>query len=170
MNIPFKTRFFLILGLQLALLLALIGSKQVTLLTGKRVLLETIPVDPRDLFRGDYVILNYTISRIDREKWRERSYQPGEQIYVTLRPRGRFWDAEQVSQTAPGDSALFLRGKVTHAAGDTLRVEYGIESYFVPEGTGHELERAAGKGLAVEAAIDRAGRAAIQRVVVEGQP
>jgi uncharacterized membrane-anchored protein len=168
MNLPFKTKFFLIVGLQLMLLVGLIGSKQVTLLTGQRVLLKTVPVDPRDLFRGDYVVLSYDISRIGREKWRDPSYQQGDTVYVTLRPEGKFWETEQVSRTAPGGKTLFVRGTVTYVADDSLRLEYGIESYFVPEGTGHELERAAGHGLAVEASVDRAGRAAIRRVAVEG--
>jgi hypothetical protein len=32
--------------------------------TGKVIHLRTAPIDPRDIFRGDYVRLNYEISRI----------------------------------------------------------------------------------------------------------
>jgi uncharacterized membrane-anchored protein len=167
MNVPFKTKFYVIVGLQVTLLLGLIAFKQFTLLTGRHVLLATVPVDPRDFFRGDYVTLRYHISQIERAKWRDSSYQQGEKVYVTLRPEGKFWEAEQVSRTAPDGGALFVRGMVSHAAGDSLRIEYGIESYFIAEGTGGELERAAGHGLTVEAAIDRAGRAAIRSVHIE---
>ena len=34
------------------------------LITGRKVLLKTIPVDPKDLLMGDYVILNYDISQV----------------------------------------------------------------------------------------------------------
>jgi uncharacterized membrane-anchored protein len=45
-----------------------------------------------------------------------------------------------------------------------MRVEYGIECYFVPEGMGLELERRAGRGLIAEIAVDRNGRAVIRSV------
>ena len=32
---------------------------------GQEVLLKSLPVDPRDLLRGEYVILNYDISTIE---------------------------------------------------------------------------------------------------------
>ena len=37
------------------------------LVLGERILLKIQPVDPRDLFRGDFVILSYDISRIPEE-------------------------------------------------------------------------------------------------------
>ena len=33
--------------------------------SGTEVILATLPVDPRSLFQGDYVVLNYSISRLD---------------------------------------------------------------------------------------------------------
>ena len=164
--IPFKTKFLLAVGLQMALLVGLMAYKGITLLTGQSVLLETIPVDPRDLFRGDYVILDYKISRPARWLWQETEYRKGETVYVTLRKNGRFWEAEAVSRARPDDGVLFVRGTVAGTDGDALRVLYGIESYFVPEGTGTELERAAGRGLVVEAAISRNGGTAIRSVRV----
>ena len=169
MNASFKGRFVLVVAWQMLLLVGLIAWKQFTLVTGQSVLLRTVPVDPRDLFRGDYVILGYEISRIPRAQWKEPAYEKGVVVYVSLRKRGRFWEAESVSRNAPAapDNAPFLRGTVTTAAPEELQVRYGIESYFVPEGTGTDLERAAGKGLVVEARVDRFGRAAIRAVRVE---
>jgi uncharacterized membrane-anchored protein len=164
MRLPFKSRFYGLVGFQLCLLLALIFYKQFTLLAGERILLETIPVDPREMFRGDYVALRYPISRLDRWLWKERSYQKGESVYVTLRRRGRFWDAAAVSKSPAGEGELFIRGRASRVTRDTMRVEYGIESYFVPEGKGLELERRAGRGLIAEIAVDRNGRAVIRSV------
>ena len=42
-----------------------IGYKEYTLSQGQKILLKTIPLDPRDLFRGDYVVLNYEISQLN---------------------------------------------------------------------------------------------------------
>ena len=47
-------KFYLIIALQIVFLLSLIGTKVFTLATGEKVLLEVVPVDPRDIFRGDY--------------------------------------------------------------------------------------------------------------------
>jgi uncharacterized membrane-anchored protein len=169
MKASFKKRFFALVALQLLLLLALIAYKQLTLVTGQRVLLKTVPVDPRDMFRGDYVILSYDISNLERWKWQESTYQRGETVFVKLARHGRFWDAVSASKSPPAPGELFLKGRARRVSNYRLTVEYGIESYFVPEGKGRELERHAGRGLVVEAKVDRHGRALIRGVHVERQ-
>ena len=52
----------LVLALQTAWILGTTFVQERVLAGGKVVLLETRPVDPRDLLRGDYVILNYRIT------------------------------------------------------------------------------------------------------------
>lgn len=42
----------------------IIAGRAAILRNGKEVLLKIEPVDPRDLLRGDYIILGYDISRI----------------------------------------------------------------------------------------------------------
>ena len=49
--------------LQLAVLGGLFVYSQYPLWVGTEVRLATVPVDPRDLFRGQYVRLNYALSR-----------------------------------------------------------------------------------------------------------
>ena len=52
-----KKNVFLYIGLfWLVLILGFVAYKEMTLQTGEEVVLKTVPVDPRDLFRGDYVI------------------------------------------------------------------------------------------------------------------
>src|SRR3954465_2772482 len=53
---------------QLVILVAMIAVRALPLLTGQTVLVRVQPVDPRDLFRGDYVILSYDFSRLPREE------------------------------------------------------------------------------------------------------
>jgi uncharacterized membrane-anchored protein len=50
--------------LQVVVLAYMAGEREHILRNGKVILLRTAPIDPRDLFRGDYVRLNYEISRI----------------------------------------------------------------------------------------------------------
>lgn len=167
MTLPFKAKFYGLVGFQLLLLIGLIGYKQFTLLTGECILLQTVPVDPREMFRGDYVALRYHISQLDQLTWQDSAYKKGDRVYVALRRQGRFWEAESVSKSPPKEGVLFLRGRVSQAAVDKISMEYGIESYFVPEGKGSELERQAGHGLTVDAAVDRHGRAVIRGVHAE---
>jgi uncharacterized membrane-anchored protein len=167
MNVSFRAKFYALVALQILLLVGLIGYKQFTLLTGERILLKTVPVDPRDMFRGDYVALSYEISRLESWQWQSHTFSKGDPVYVTLRRVGRFWDAASAAKSPPSDGRLFIKGRVSQVMRDGLRAEYGIESYFVPEGKGRDLERAAGKGLVVEAAVDRHGRAVICGVSVE---
>ena len=54
---------------------------------------------------------------------------------------------------------------------DRLRITYGIEQYFVPEGEGREIESARNQGkVSIVAAVTPAGRAAIKRLLLDGKP
>ena len=54
--------FILVLALQSAWVFYTVAVQERALSTGKVIMLETERVDPRDLLRGDYLILNYKIS------------------------------------------------------------------------------------------------------------
>lgn len=60
--------------------------KEYTLRTGTEVILKTEPVDPRDLFRGDYVVLNYEISTLDLEEIpvEDPYFEYNDRIYLVL--------------------------------------------------------------------------------------
>ena len=81
-------KLVLVVLLQTVALVTMVGMKQYTLNTGTPILLETEPVDPRSLFSGDYVRLNYKISRLDVDKISKesREWKRHETIYVTLKP------------------------------------------------------------------------------------
>ena len=119
---------------------------------GEQVLLETMPIDPRDILRGDYVTLNYKISLIDEEiladalgeadedfdylDYREHA---GREIFVTLqKDEIGIGTVKSLSVTRP-QGELYLRGAIV-IAGRLSGVNYGIGVYYVPEGTGLEIE------------------------------
>ncbi len=188
----FKAKYFLLVGWQILLLLGLIASKYMTLLTGTTIVLDTVPVDPRELFRGDYVVLRYTISRLNLSQVDNRltkaQLKPGRTVYVALvPPSGRTqkaWKAVALfgrkpdeEELASGDqlgsyrhNAVFLKGTIVQRQGHTVELKYGIESYFVPEGEGRKLEQSAGKALTVEVTVDSEGRAVIRRMLLYGKP
>src|SRR5664279_3810970 len=54
----------LALALQTAWLLGMVATQEYAFAHGRAVLLETQPVDPRDMLSGDYLMLNYKISDV----------------------------------------------------------------------------------------------------------
>ena len=163
----------IIIGLSflwIAVAVGLIISKQHIMRTGKTVLLETVPVDPRDFLRGDYVVLRYKISTLDLQQIQsEKSfYSRGDRVYVKLGPRERFWEATAIKTKMPvSDSWVYIKGKVKYCYNNKLEINYGIESYFVPEGEGKDIEknmRGSQSSVEVEALVDTAGNAMIKDV------
>jgi uncharacterized membrane-anchored protein len=146
--------------LQVTILVALIVGRTVPYVVAQTVLLRVQPVDPRDMFRGDYVTLGFDISRTPTGK-----YDAGQSVYVTLVPEadGRHYRAGDF-RTEPPVSGVFIRG-TAQAHG---QVTYGIESFYVQEGTGHDYENAVrNRRLWAEIALDGRGTPALQRLVIE---
>ena len=57
--LKFTTGVILVAFLQTAALAWIVYDRVSLLEDGREVVLKNVPVDPRDLFRGEYVILNY---------------------------------------------------------------------------------------------------------------
>ncbi len=152
---------------QLVVLLTIIATPLHTLMTGDTILLRVVPVDPRDMFRGDYVILSYEFSQVPAKgiKGLNPNDNQGRTVYVTLVPAedGKHWQASRFTLKKP-DTGKFLRGKIT----DWNRIAFGIESYFVQEGKGLKFEQAArSKNLSAEIALNKNGYAVLKRLLID---
>ena len=168
--LSFPRRFALLVVLQLVLVLGLFGAKQLTLGTGQHLLLRVEPIDPVDFFRGEYVVLHYSLSEVQSTWLEEPPLVKGETVYVTLGRMGRFFEREAVSRTPPQEALTFLKGTVISADKTHCRVEYGIESWFVPRGKGPELEsegRRLDRQLVAEVVVDTHGHAVLKAITVE---
>lgn len=110
---------------------------------GREIVLPTLPVDPRDLFRGDYVVLRYEISRHKAPFHMKLNLENGQEVYVSLKLDGQNWKIDKITLTKPL-RGLFLQGRISEVQKEkyqeTYGIQYGIESYFVPEGEGKKLE------------------------------
>jgi len=167
---------------QAAVLGWMIWDRASLLANGREVVLDVIPVDPRSLFRGDYVILGYDISRYTLPPGTEVP-QRGAPFYVTLRKGADdAWQAIAGSSTPPASIAaddVVIRGKVDYASaarqdsadtGPVVALRYGIESFFVPEGTGRELEHMVrDKKISAVVAVNGSGEAAIKGLMSDGK-
>lgn len=147
-----------VVGVQLALLACVAVPAAYTLHTGQVVTLKSAPVDPYDMFRGDYVRLGYDISNVNIDK----QAPEGSTVYAALQPSGEFWTVRTASTTKPALLAgeVCIKGRLENHWGN--RIHYGIEQVFVPEKTGYKAERA--DHLKVDVAVDEAGNAVIKRV------
>ena len=241
-----RIKFFFLVVLQILILAGMIGYRHYWVETGEKVMLRVSPVDPRDLFRGDYVRLSYEISSLDLDRLSVKGgFRPGEKVYVILEaetdgtwkaagvvkrlPSGKKFIQGMVeferkdssrweiivkddhgvlhhlsprwwSEMQPGARVTFCldrRGRVTSFAKEEpsrkdpcrggssltgviadikktpfrlLQVEYGIESFFVQEGKGREIESGRiGQDLRVEAVLRKDGRALLKALWVDGK-
>jgi uncharacterized membrane-anchored protein/uncharacterized membrane protein len=141
------TAIVLIISLQAAWMGYQVYSNERLLQHGETVTLELQPVDPRSLLQGDYVQLNYTISQLDTSTVNEkgpitivlRENEKGVHQYAGIYKFNDKWNT--TFNKKPGD--ILLAGKVTEFWNQNTQVEYGIENFFVPEGTGLEVENTA---------------------------
>src|SRR5215510_13928234 len=90
----------LVLALQSAWVVATALKQEYALSHGRTILLETEPVDPRDLLSGDYVILNYKISNVPFGLFSPvltNDLPQGKPVYVVLEQHGTFYEAVRAS-------------------------------------------------------------------------
>jgi uncharacterized membrane-anchored protein len=156
--------------------------------TGREITLPIEPVDPRDLFRGEYVRLAYPIARVPLGAVEGGPVRRNDKVYVTLeKSADDAWKpvaAARWLRREDNPNRIVLKARTTWAPAPAVSegsaqtgadwrgptVRYGIESYFVPQGQGRQLEALAReKKLAVLVAVDWAGNAAIKGLIIDGQ-
>jgi uncharacterized membrane-anchored protein len=168
-----KFKIFLgVLLLQTAWILGTSFVQERGLASGTVVLLETQPVDPRDLLRGDFVTLNYKISDVPFTAFsppQTNALPPGPTVYVALEPRGDFYEVASASTDSllPTTGQVIIRGTSQAAwwSQSQVHLAYGLERFFVREGAGNVRGK-----MTVQAAIPASGRAQIKNVFVDGKP
>lgn len=174
------TAVIIVASLQTLALGYMVWERTSLLANGREILLDVAPVDPRSLFRGDYVILNYrTIAQLDGSLLAETPTAE-QNLYVTLQQSAENgWVPVAASTVKPartnaGD--VILRGRVDQVWQPNndqparIRMHYGIESYFLPEGEGLELEKTIREGeMKVIVAVGASGESAIKGLEIAGQ-
>ena len=159
--------FVLAVAAQLLILAAVPAQKIYTRTTGKTVLLKTAPVDPYSIMSGYYVTLNYEISNPrSGNNWEQRLV--GKQVWVTLKPDSNgIWNAVSVNDKKPAVSndEVVIKGTKQYS-----RIEYGIESYFIPEDARDKIAQDLRKNprdAKVEVKVDADGNAAITKLIIQ---
>jgi uncharacterized membrane-anchored protein/uncharacterized membrane protein len=138
-------------------------SNEQLLKNGTSIKLELQPVDPRSLLQGDYVQLSYTISTPDEGKFAIEELASQKRVKVVL------YQAENglhVFDRMYREGETLQAGEVmiTGRTDGWRFIYYGIESYFVPEGTGLEVERNAKFALV---RVGKSGNALLEKLLSE---
>ncbi|WP_027146815.1 GDYXXLXY domain-containing protein [Mesorhizobium sp. WSM3626] len=139
---------------QIGFLSWIIAGRAAILRNGKEVLLKIEPVDPRDLLRGDYIILGYDISRIPVKMIAnipEGKFSSDDTPIVVRLKKGAdgYWtpsiawfgkapgpaSAEEADISGHVAAGWDLRGE-----GMTIAADYGIERFYLPEGEGLAIQ------------------------------
>ncbi len=191
-------RIAIIVLVQCLFLVSMIYGRVQILREGTPILLETRPIDPRSLFRGNYIRLNYTISALDVSHLEgDNDFERWDTVYVAVEQRNKTWAATGIYHDWPriiGSNQVILKGTVRNVYNKPrpcppedwacdmsqqpsfreVAVTYGIESYFVPEGEGRKIEQAIllPKGPArvwIKVAVAADGTAAIAGLLLDGQ-
>jgi uncharacterized membrane-anchored protein len=137
-------------------LLGFIASQEFTLRSGEDMYLKTVPVDPRDILRGDYVILSYEFEQdpILLEFMAAKNIQDNEIFYIWFsKDTEQTWTISGVSREKP-DSGIFLKVRKKVSRWSNQRIDTGIDKYFVPEWTGRMIERVRGD-MKVHVKVDK---------------
>ncbi|WP_078548902.1 GDYXXLXY domain-containing protein [Litchfieldia alkalitelluris] len=130
-----------IIIIQVSVLGYQVTSNELLLKNGKEITLKLAPVDPRSLLQGDYVQLGYEVGGIDNIE----ELPSGTRVYVILKEDNKgIYQRTKLITTKINPKDYPLEENEVLLAGnyngyDTII--FGIESYFVKEGTGLEIER-----------------------------
>jgi uncharacterized membrane-anchored protein len=139
---------------QTALILTVPAQAVYTQITGKTVILQTVPVDPYELLRGYSQTLRYNISSQESLRrlpgWQNLPklkpngnkltfIEPGTRLYVILAAPGepaltklpQAWKPVAVSLQRP--SKLLPNQVALQGLAQNGFIEYGLETYYIPE-------------------------------------
>jgi uncharacterized membrane-anchored protein len=158
---------------QVAVLASMTLSHARDVREGTRVTLRVVPVDPEDLFRGQYVRLDYGHSRLDTTRlWEGPPAVEGGEIWLRLEPLNAEWTptAARSMRGEPKPGAVWMRGDCERIWQNTVRPRFGIEEFFVREGRGPEIEQAVRQGAVfAEVAVGDDGKPTLTALIVNGQ-
>lgn len=174
-----QVKFAVAIGVQLLSVIGIVVFNASLLMRGTEVLLPIEPYDPRDPLRGDYMTIQYDISRIEMPtaQINANNFKEEGVVYVTLKKDGGHWIMDSIEKTKP-DSGLFIKGNIKRVYSSyygseknmgEVRIEYGIENYFIPEGTGSQLARKLNDGTAyARVVVSKDGASVLKGITFSG--
>lgn len=157
-----------------------VGERTYILRTGTEIKLKTEAVDPRDLLRGDYVVLNYPISQIRRDQLVGSlpTTRRDVRLHVRLVSGADGYAVVKEASVEPlpaePDTVVLVTEPVTFVPGlggnNAITVRYGIERFYLPEGEGRAIEQQRNQGaVTVAARVSASGKVQLRQLFVAGE-
>ena len=168
-----RTAIVIVVALQALVLAYMAGEREYIVRFGEVVFLRTAPIDPRDVFRGDFVRLDYELSRVNASLLRgtlgEASHRKGQKVYAVLESGASDLSHLDYLTDVQPQSGVFMRGRIRYGGiADTVYAKYGIEQMFVEQGSGIDIEKRRGNRqtlqipMEVEVALSNSGTAVLK--------
>ncbi len=175
----------------LSLLLSIMVKPLMTTAFGEEIKIKTIPNDPRDIFRGDFVRLDYEISEISLNnlgldikelELKDEIYDKydelrNRELYVILEKQGEYYSVKEVTTEIPKEDIYLIARYSYTLYNDTMpredkgnpqitgiKVNYSLDKYYVPENTGENLEKKAADGSLIATIKIYRGYAFLQNI------
>ncbi len=150
-------------------------SESKKLAAGRAIIVKPVPVDPRDLLRGQYFTLAYDFSSMRKEQLNgdTAAITAGVTVFATLKPQNGVYVLDNFSTWPQEESGgnVVLSGTIERCRGTftqsgSCQITYGIERYFVHEGTA--APDLAKTTIALRVSADHSVR--IETLLVDGKP
>ena len=132
---------------------------------GQEVKLESRPIDPRSLLRGNYVRLNYRFNNLNEHNCDEiESLKPGDFVYAKLELNDEGLYRFSKAQKEKPQEGTFIRGTIQRKRYNSIGVTYGIEAYFLPKKEAKTMEKDMRRGGIIVLSILDSGRATLKTI------
>ncbi|MFP5115411.1 GDYXXLXY domain-containing protein [Bacillaceae bacterium C204] len=127
-----------------------------TLITGEDMILQTKPLDPSDVFRGDYVTLRYEaeevpIKLVEPSIVTRLQARGGEfEVFVLMQKKEGVHTPVKVTLSKP-EKGKYLNGTISYIdknnqGQETAFISYDLDNYYLEDNTGTKWEKASAKG------------------------
>jgi len=165
-----KVKMLIITGLWLFMAVVFVVFNEKIFLTGDEIRLKVKPVDPSDPLRGQYVRLEFDISKVplaSYDKGGELSYD--KTVYVKLvQNADGISVVDDVTRKKPGKGVFYIRGKAGYIRGwgeeRYVLINYGIENFFTSQKEAKNLEKRLVKGGIARVKVDKNGHAKVIKI------
>ncbi|NUT54531.1 MAG: GDYXXLXY domain-containing protein [Thermoleophilia bacterium] len=146
---------------QLAVPLGMAGLAEADLAFGEEIRLRARPLDPLDVFRGNYVVLTYDISSLQVPY----AVQRGQRLCANLFRTGAGEYSARYASDDPSGKRICGRARDDAQGGETVGIEYGIETYYANAERARKIESEIASGeLFVVVDLDEDGSARIAKL------
>lgn len=161
---------WIVVALQVAWIGGVSAVQEVRLRTGFAVRLATLPVDPRDLLRGDYITLRYGVGTLGAPLFPAGlppSTAAGSRVWVRL---GRANDVHVAREASLAPltgtpSEPVIAGTITSVGASEAEVDFGLSRFYVREGTGNPRGK-----LVADVVVSPSGEPRLRDLLVDGVP